>query len=211
MISELLETLGTAARSENTGGSTTGWVYTAELLITQALDVELYNSTVTSDVCTSNLGAATISVNARKTGSRWEMSWASFVTERLPWGNVARSKRVTTPKLLAPPFRARYRSLLDVWLALVRVPSPRTTWNELTLALCHRLRDSTCVRAKENDTPQSSPHCHTPTQLAEKNARYLPPASTHPPQLAHYARLPRPGHMGQDTHRPAATTRRPRR
>ena len=41
VIRELLEMLGTAASSANTGGSSTGLVYTAELLMTHALEVEL--------------------------------------------------------------------------------------------------------------------------------------------------------------------------
>ena len=65
---------------------------------------------------------------ASKTSSLLLMDCARAPPHRLPWGNVSRSKRVTMPKLLPPPLRARHRSGRAVALALTMEPDARTIY-----------------------------------------------------------------------------------
>ncbi len=63
---------------------------------------------------------------ALKTASRFEIFWTKLPAEICPCGKGVKSMRVTTPKLFAPPFRARKRSRLEVALTLASSPDART-------------------------------------------------------------------------------------
>jgi hypothetical protein len=54
----------------------------------------------------SKLAADVMSVKALKTELRWDISLRITVDEMFPCEKVAKSNRVTTPKLFAPPLSA---------------------------------------------------------------------------------------------------------
>lgn len=88
---------------------------------------DVYTKLVTSEAYTSNPPfASTISVNAPNTLLRWEISLNTREEAMAPWGKVDRSNRVTMPKLLEPPFRARKRVGWVVAVVWRRVPFART-------------------------------------------------------------------------------------
>jgi hypothetical protein len=85
-------------------------VYARILIIFHPFVVDVYATDVTREVKISNLAAEAISVKDLNTAPRWEMSLMTREDAMAPCGKVERSKRVTMPKLLPPPFRARKRS-----------------------------------------------------------------------------------------------------
>jgi len=85
---------------------------------------------------------------------------SGYVTEPLQIGdagNAIRSKRVTIPKLLPPPFSAVNRSLFSCALAVTMVLFAKTTSNAAMLSVAKPCRN----RYKEQPPPSKSPP--TPT------------------------------------------------